>query len=160
METHFIQLRPATEADSEFCYNVKKQALGQYVAQVWGWDEAFQREFHRADFELRRPDVVVYRDLDIGTLEITSHADHIHLGEFYLLPQFQRQGIGTILLERVTDEATKKDLPVRLEVLKINPVRSLYLRHGFVISGEREHHFLMERAVINTWNSSQLNAIT
>ncbi len=147
MQPHFIQLRPATEADSEFYYDVKKQALGHYVAQVWGWDEAFQREFHRADFGLRRPDVVVYRDLDIGTIEIISHADHIHLGEFYLLPQFQRQGIGTVLLERVLAEAREKEWPVRLEVLKINPVRSLYQRHGFVVTGEREHHFLMERAV-------------
>ena len=146
METHLIQLRPATEADSEFCYDVKKQALGHYVAQVWGWDEAFQREFHRADFGLRRPDVVVYRDLDIGTIEIISHADHLHVGEFYLLRPFQRQGIGTALLGRVLNEATEKSLPVRLEVLKNNPVRSLYQRHGFVVTGEREHHFLMERA--------------
>ena len=147
MEFDLLNLRPATEADSEFCYDVKKQALGHYVAQIWGWDEAFQREFHRADFELRRPDVVVHLDIDIGTIEITSHGDHIHLGEFYLLPQFQRRGIGTVLLERVIDEATEKAWPVRLEVLKNNPVRSLYLRHGFVITGEREHHFLMERTI-------------
>ena len=147
IEPQLIQLRPATEADSEFCYDVKKQALGHYVAQVWGWDETFQREFHRADFELRQPDIVVYRDLDIGTIEITSHTDHIHLGEFYLLPQFQRQGIGTVLLERVLEEAERKEWPVRLEVLKNNPVRSLYLRHGFVVTDEREHHFWMERPV-------------
>ena len=147
MEPHFIHLRAATEADYEFCYNVKKDALGQYVAQVWGWDEAFQREFHHRNFEVMRPDVVVYQNLDVGTFEITLHDDHIHLGEFYLLPQFQRQGIGTILLQQVLDEAVEKDLPVRLEVLKNNPVRSLYKRHEFVITGQREHHFLMERTV-------------
>ncbi len=76
-----------------------------------------------------------------------GHADHIHLGEFYLLPKFQNQGIGTVLLQQVLDEATEKKLPVRLEVLKNNPVRSLYERHEFVITGQREHHFLMERAV-------------
>ena len=146
METQFIHLRSATELDSDFCYNVKKEALGQYVAQVWGWDEAFQREFHRGDFAVTRPDVVVYRGVDIGTFEITKHLDHIHLGEFYLLPQFQRQGIGTILLQRVLNEAAANHLPVRLEVLKNNPVQSLYQRHGFVMSGQREHHFLMERA--------------
>ncbi len=150
MKSRFIRLRSATEADKEFCYEVKKAALGQYVAQTWGWDEAFQREFHCADFELRRPDIVVYRGLDIGTLEVTRHSDHIHLGEFYLLPQFQRQGIGTILLERVTGEADEKSLAVRLEVLKINPVQSLYRRHKFAISGQREHHFLMERAATST----------
>ena len=136
------------ESDSEFCYQVKKAALGQYVAEVWGWDEAFQRQFHCGDFELTRPDIVVYRAVDVGTFEVTRHIDHIHLGEFYLLPQFQRQGIGTILLERVLSEATEKGLPVRLEVLKINPAQSLYQRHEFVVSGQREHHFLMERAAL------------
>ncbi len=146
MEAHFIRLRAATELDSEFCYNVKKEAMREYVAEVWGWDEEFQREFHRGNFEMTRPDIVVYRDLDIGTFEVIKHTDHFHLGEFYLLPQFQRQGIGTILLTQVLGEATEKDLPARLEVLKNNPVRSLYKRHGFVVSGQREHHFLMERS--------------
>lgn len=146
MKPHFINLRPATEADYEFCYKAKKDALSQYVVEVWGWDEEFQREFHRNYFETTRPDVVVYKNLDIGTFEIVRHADHIHLGDFYLLPQFQRQGIGTILLQQVLDEATENDLPVRLEVLKNNPVRSLYERHNFVITGQREHHYLMERA--------------
>lgn len=146
MKPSFIHLRPATKSDCEFCYKVKKDALGQYVAQVWGWEEAFQREFHGRNFEARRPAIVVYQNLDIGTFEVTRHVDYIHLGEFYLLPQFQRQGIGTILLQQVLDEATAKGLPVRLEVLKNNPVQSLYKRHGFVITGQREHHFLMERA--------------
>ncbi len=146
MKPSFIHLRPATEADCEFCYKVKKEALGQYVTQVWGWDEAFQREFHVRAFEALRPAVVVYQNLDIGTFEVTRHVDCIHLGEFYLLPRFQRQGIGTILLQQVLNEATAKGLPVRLEVLKNNPVQSLYKRHGFVITGHREHHFLMERA--------------
>ncbi len=150
MEPQCIRLRAAIEADSEFCYTVKKEAMGSYVAQVWGWDEAFQREFHRADFDLTRPDVVVYQELDIGTLEIRRHDDHIHLGEFYLLPRFQRRGIGSFLLQQVLEEASEKGLPVRLEVLKINPVRSLYQRHGFVITGQSEHHFLMERAVLES----------
>lgn len=146
MDHHFIHLRPATPLDSDFCYQVKKEAMGQYVTEVWGWDEAFQREFHCRDFELMRPEIVVSRNLDIGTFRITRHIDSIHLCEFYLLPQFQRQGIGTLLLQQVLGEANQKGLPVRLEVLKNNPVQSLYKRHGFVITGQREHHFLMERA--------------
>lgn len=148
MEQHPITLRPATEQDLDFCYQVKKEAMGKYVAEVWGWDEEFQRQFHINDFEVRRPDIVVFRGEDIGTLEVMRHPDHIHLGEFYLLPQYQRQGIGTILLQQVIEESMAYALPVRLEVLKNNPVQALYKRHGFVVVGQREHHFLMER--VNT----------
>lgn len=146
MQPHLIQLRPATQTDSAFCYQVKKAAMEDYVTQVWGWDEAFQQEFHRRDFELRRPDVVVYEGQGIGTIEVVEHEDHIHLGEFYLLPQFQRQGIGTRLLQQVLERAQRAGLAVRLEVLKVNPAQALYQRQGFAIVGQREHHFLMERA--------------
>jgi ribosomal protein S18 acetylase RimI-like enzyme len=146
MTPDLISLRPATQSDRDFCYRVKKEAISCYVAEFWGWDEEFQREFHRRDFEKVRPDVVVYGDTDIGTFEVMQHDDHVHLGEFYLLPSFQRQGIGTALLQQALEEATAQGLAVRLEVLKNNPVPSLYRRHGFIISGQREHHFLMERA--------------
>jgi len=147
MEPHLIHLRPATELDSDFCYKVKKDALGNYVAQVWGWDEEFQRDFHRRYFELAHPDVIVYQGADIGTFEVIEYEDHLHIGEFYILPPFQRRGIGAILLQQVLQDATAKFLPVRLEVLKVNPAQSFYKRHGFVISGQKEHHFLMERAL-------------
>ena len=34
-----VVLRPATGADSEFCYQLHKAAMGDYVAAIWGWDE-------------------------------------------------------------------------------------------------------------------------
>ena len=32
-------LRPATPADSEFCFQLHKAAMGDYVTAIWGWDE-------------------------------------------------------------------------------------------------------------------------
>ena len=146
MQPDLIRLRTTSEIDSAFCYQVKKEAIGPYVAQIWGWDEVFQQEFHAHYFEILQPEIIVFQEGDIGTIVIARHDDHLHLGEFYLLPQFQGQGIGTLLLEQLIQEAQFARLPVRLEVLKINPVQSLYARHGFVTVGQREHHFLMERA--------------
>ena len=34
-----VALRPARPADSEFCYQLHKAAMGDYVAAIWGWDE-------------------------------------------------------------------------------------------------------------------------
>jgi hypothetical protein len=45
-----VQLRPAEPGDAEFCYRLHRAALGPYVAQVWGWDEAEQRAYHRRSF--------------------------------------------------------------------------------------------------------------
>ena len=48
--------RPATAGDQPFAYTVKRAALGTYVAQVWGWDEAaatLRRVAIRADCQRR-----------------------------------------------------------------------------------------------------------
>lgn len=145
LDHHELYTRPSSETDRRYAYEVKRAALGAYVDQVWGWDEEFQQEFHTKDWQVRRPEIIVFDGQDVGTLEYFRQEDHYHVGEFYLLPEYQRRGIGTELLERMLSRADHDGLPVRLEVLKINPARGLYERHGFLICGETETHFWMIR---------------
>ena len=49
-----VVLRPATPADSEFCYQLHKAAMGDYVAAIWGWDEQVQRGLHARAFNPAR----------------------------------------------------------------------------------------------------------
>lgn len=139
-----LSLRNANDADQHFAFHAKQAALGAYVAQVWGWDDTFQQQFHARDWAEHRPSIVMYDGEAIGTLEVTTYPDHLYVGEFYLLPAWQRKGLGSQLLHDVIARATRERLPIRLQFLKINPVRSLYERHGFRIIGETETHFLAE----------------
>jgi GNAT superfamily N-acetyltransferase len=141
-----LATRPATEDDRGFAYQVKRAALGPYVEQVWGWDEAVQQAFHARAWEARRPDIIVVNGEDAGTVQfVRRDADYL-LGEFYLLPRFHRQGIGSRLMRRLLDVADAEGVPVRLQVIRINPAKALYQRHGFRVHGETATHFLMERA--------------
>lgn len=72
-------------------------------------------------------------------------ADHVRFGEFYLFPEFQRQGLGGRILRHCLMLADAENMPVRLEYLKWNPVGTLYLRHDFTFIGETDIHRLMER---------------
>ena len=140
-----IRLRPASERDRRFAYEVKRAALGPYVAQVWGWDEDFQQEFHARDWAVRRPEIVVCDGVDIGTVQFVRGEADYHVGELYLLPEYQRRGIGSRILQGLTSTADAEAVPVLLEVIKVNPARSLYERHGFEICGETGTHYLMRR---------------
>ena len=140
-----LVVRPATAADLAFAFDVKRAALGAYVAQTWGWDEAFQRAFHVADWAAHRPDIVELDGTPVGTIEVVEHPYHVYLGEFYLLPDYQRRGIGTALLGRALARADDRRVPARLQFLKVNPVRSLYERHGFRITSESATHYFAER---------------
>ena len=71
---------------------------------------------------------------------------HLVVGKIELLPEFQRKGVGTVLMKRILGEAQVRRIPVRLQVLRTNtPARRLYERLGFTVSGETETHFQMEK---------------
>lgn len=140
-----VPLADTTE-NFEFSFTAKREALGPYVASRWGWNDAQQRETH-AKYWANRPFFRIERDgVAVGTISVGHAADHVLLAEFYILPAFQRQGIGTEVLRRVLSEARSKSLPVRLQFLKWNPVGTLYKREGFTVTGETETHYQMERA--------------
>ena len=145
MGNETLTLRRANADDAEFAFAVKRAALGMYVAQTWGWDEEFQRAFHAADWAVRWPDIVELDGAAIGTIEVVEQPTGLELGEFYLLPAYQRCGYGSALLRRVLDRADAEGRIVRLQFLKVNPVRSLYERHGFRVVGESPTHYHAER---------------
>jgi GNAT superfamily N-acetyltransferase len=88
---------------------------------------------------------IVWRDRAVGTVSLMRLATHVRFGEFYLLPEFQRLGLGSRILRHCLQLSDAASLPVRLEHLKWNPVGTLYRRHGFVVTGDTEIHWLMER---------------
>lgn len=134
-----------TEENFEFALTVKKEALGPYVIPRWGWDDRLQRQTHSERWATRSFLRIVRDGEPIGTVSLDEAPDHLVLAEFYILPAFHGNGIGTEVLRTVLSQAAAKSLPVRLRCLKWNPVRSLYERHGFATTGETETHFLMER---------------
>ena len=45
-----LKIRKAEATDSEFVFAVKKAAFREYVEQIWGWDDTYQKELHNRRF--------------------------------------------------------------------------------------------------------------
>lgn len=138
-----ITLRAATADDYDFCYRVQKATMQEYVEQTWGWDEAFQQAYFRQRFDPARNQVIVLGGADIGVFAVERRERDIFLAKIYILPEYQRRGIGTGLIKLVLQEAFKEGLPVTLRVLKVNPARRLYERLGFAVIEENDEFFIM-----------------
>jgi len=142
---HDLNLRPATEDDSEFAFQVKKAAFRKYVDNVWGWDENEQRRLHERRFDAQDVSIICVDGEAVGYLSSSTETDHLHLNQIFILPEYQGKGIGAECTRLMLDEARRLGLPARLRVLKVNPrARALYERFGFVRMGETETHDLME----------------
>lgn len=141
-----LELRPCTDHDYAFCWQAKKSAMGPHIESHWGWDETFQESVHRQRWQERPWSLILLDGMPIGTLSIYDRTSvSVRFGEFYLLPEWQRQGIGSRVLADFLASCDADGLTVELEYLKWNPVGSLYRRHGFTTCGETEHHYHLRR---------------
>jgi GNAT superfamily N-acetyltransferase len=141
---------PPDQAAFAYSFSVKRAAMRPYIEARWGWDEALQKRLHRERFEEKPFARILWRDRAVGTVSLMRVADHARFGEFYLLPEYQRLGLGSRILRHCLLLTDATSLPVRLEYLKWNPVGTLYRRHGFTVVGETEIHWLMERPLIDS----------
>ncbi|PIF73494.1 acetyltransferase (GNAT) family protein [Variovorax sp. 54] len=138
-------LRAALDSDVEFAFDAKRQALGPYVAARWGWDDDFQRNLHLSRWQERPWSIILKGATPVGTIATWEVDGHRRIGEFYVLPAFQRAGIGSAVLRHVLEQADRDNQAVRLEHLKWNPVGELYARHGFVHESANDTHCFLVR---------------
>ena len=131
-----LALRPATPADSEFCYQLHRAAMGEYVAAIWGWDEQRQRGFHVRGFDPDRWQIVMADGADIGMIHVEYRPTDIYLARIEIHPDHQGRGIGTRLIGGLIEEARRKGQDLVLDVLAVNQrAQALYRRLGLREAG-------------------------
>ncbi len=140
-----IAVRPAMVADSAWAYEIKKAALGPYIAQVFGWDEGQQLRFHADEYDPLITRIILYDHTQIGYYSVHVVGNILFINELYLTPTFQGKGIGGHVLQTLLQEADEHSYCAKLNVLKVNPARRLYERYGFSTIGEDAHFYHMER---------------
>jgi ribosomal protein S18 acetylase RimI-like enzyme len=136
-------LRQVEDADRDFLYRLKTACLKEYVAAIWGWDEAEQRRRFVTSFNPSVSQIVVAYGRDIGQFAVETHRAEIFLSGIYLLPAYQNQGLGGRLLGDLLVVARQRGLPVRLQVMLGNPARNLYGRLGFKVTAQTATHYMM-----------------
>jgi ribosomal protein S18 acetylase RimI-like enzyme len=78
----------------------------------------------------------------VGRLRVTRTDGYIELSGIQLLPDVQRRGIGTSVIDDLKAEAAAAGIPLDLSVEKDNSqARKLYDRLGFLQVGETEDEF-------------------
>ena len=120
--------------------------MEQYVDAAWGWDESVQRQRQQEEFAARAYQIIEVAGQPVGTCIVERQPGCFYLSGLYLLPAYQKRGIGSQVLKALLLEGQTHKLPVRLQVLKVNPVaQRLYARNGFVVTNETETIIIMEK---------------
>lgn len=142
-----LSFRKAHARDSKFVFTVKKAAFREYVEQIWGWNDDYQRELHNRRFDSQDLRIIQFRGTDIGFLATSSTPDTLKVNQLFILPEHQGRGIGSACMTRIVDNASLEGKSVALQVLKVNPRGiTFYQRLEFSIVGESATHFQMEKS--------------
>jgi len=136
-------LRPSTDEDFDFLYDLKVACLKEYVAAAFGWDEDYQRQRFAEHFNAEEIQIIMQGDHDIGSLSVEQRDTEVYVAGIYIAPEKQNQGLGTAVLLDVISDASESGLDVTLQVLKVNLARRLYERLGFRTHSATEHHYQM-----------------
>jgi ribosomal protein S18 acetylase RimI-like enzyme len=139
-----IQLRPASHADYDFLYSLHRKTLIDYIDLTWGWEENWQQDYFKEHFRPAEIDIIQFEGENIGCINVQDEGDHIFLAYIAILPDYQRKGIGTLLVKRTLAEAKVRGIPVTLRVLRENPARDLYKRLGFEVVKTTDERIFME----------------
>ncbi len=151
-----IGLRAIRASDREFLREVYAHTRLAELAPL-GWSpqqveafidmqfEAQQRDYWN-NYDTARFHVVTSEGVDAGRLYVERRADELRVIDIALLPRFRDRGIASALFQCLFDEADAQGIAVRIHVEIENRARRLYLRLGFVFTGESGPVYrLMER---------------
>jgi len=138
-----IELRAASNEDFVFAHDVYFETMRWIIECFFGWNQAREEKNFAQFFKADEVSIITADGLDVGWIQEQVDDTAINLGSFYISPDMQRRGIGTRILNVLLEKAKSQSKAMTLSVVKINPARHFYEKHGFRITQEDEHKFYM-----------------
>ena len=149
-----LALRPVSHADRDFIFRLFATNTAMQMGAL-SWEETqrdplvemqfrAQEQFHRTQLPDADHQLVVYGDRPVGRMIVIRTEESIHLADIALLPEYQRQGIGTELMRRLQEEAKAQSLPITAHVFMMSPAVHFYQKLGFTISPAAPPQYLAE----------------
>jgi GNAT superfamily N-acetyltransferase len=144
MSVPSVVLRPVEPDDDEFLLEVYAGTRKQELDQV-DWPEGQREQFVRWQFQMQRQeytqrypgaryDLILVDGKPAGRMWVGVDESQIRLLDIAIVPEYQNQGVGTLLLGELMAEATRDAKPLRhmVFILNDNALR-FYERLGFEV---------------------------
>jgi ribosomal protein S18 acetylase RimI-like enzyme len=131
-----IELMPAVPDDFDMALNLYLSSMEPLTAALMTWDENKQTAGFREQWNLKDVQIITLDGRTIGWVQTAELATEIFLQQLFVSHEYQGRGVGSRVLEALLQRWERTGKPVVLMVLKNNPARRLYERHGLAVVGE------------------------
>lgn len=115
-----------------------------YVLKIWGWNEEYQTKDFKSDFILEYFRIITAEGKDIGFVQIIEKPLNINIAEIHIISNYQGHGIGSNIINRIIEQASKKMKTVTIGCFIDNfRAKNLYERLGFEVIKVTDTHYEM-----------------
>lgn len=138
-----MRLRMATDYDIEFMLYVQEKLNKQYVEKHLGkWDLPFQKLFIEKSMQREKYNIIYQDEERIGIFSWNEDSQNIYLHELLIIQKFQKNKIGSMLLDMLIKRAEyfKKDL-IAYVFKSNNKALEFYKKRNFDIIEETRSHY-------------------
>jgi GNAT superfamily N-acetyltransferase len=137
-------LRPAVSKDFGYCKRVYFAGMTRIIQEL-NLDMAAQTASFQQQWTPSQVRIISVGSSDVGWLQTDRRDGVLFVAQLFVDLPFQRQGIGTTVMNQLIAEAARFNQAVTLAVVKINPAVRLYQRLGFHTTHEDDRKFYMQR---------------
>ncbi len=147
-------IRLAGKIDFELSYDIKRTALQKYIELTRGWDNKWQFEYHRKDFDPTILHFIEANNNIIGMYELIEKKTVVTISELFIIDGYQSRGIGSDIIKKLIDTHSQKKIKIHL-LKSNNRVNEFYERLGFDMFCETKNQLhLVYRKRTNKQNES------
>lgn len=133
-----FEFAPCSPHDFEEMLTIRLVAMRESLERLGRYDVARSRARLERSFYPQFSEYMVIEGNRIGFYTLRPADDGFHLEHFYLLPEYQGNGIGSAVIKKLADLADAAAMPIFLGALKESPANRFYERHGFQKDAEGE----------------------
>jgi len=150
-----ITLRPVSESDDPFLLVLFADTRASEMALV-PWTDAQKRAFLEMQFNAQRASyakeypgaqhaVICRDDHSVGRLYLDRSPERFHILDITVANTCRNQGIGSVVLTKIMQEAEHAGRPTTIYVEDFNPSLRLFDRLGFRVAAVKDFQVLLER---------------
>lgn len=134
-----------TKEDRMWLFDLHESTMKEYVDKVYGWDVERENAYFDNIVLFKRYHLILdEHGKKIGAINFYNKDNNtIKINRIEILPDYQKKGIGSVVLDQMIERAKDEGKNIELRVFKINPAFRLYSRKGFKIFRETDTHYYM-----------------
>ncbi len=143
-----IELTEAQESDRQFFVYVHHTAYRFVIEEMFGWDDELQHNYANAAFDSDNIYLIMLNGEKVGVVGVDILPDHVWLKQLFILPDRQRRGVGSFVVNWATETARQAGKDLRLQTLKANiGALRFYQTLGFELNEESDRHWKLSLRV-------------